>query len=555
MCNMMKNRYVSLLIFLCFSCMFSYSQISEGGLPPSFNYPSTLRSAIPAYQAEVDLDVERLVWEDSIMKRNGNIPRIAVDVSVDVDIRHTGKWTVLPDSTRIWQQTVIAEDAAGMIISYEDFYIPEGGKLFIYNEDKTQVLGAYTNATYPEGGDFATEPVWGSSFTLEYVASMIADEEPRLVIKDIGYIYRLSECAGKDTCVPGLNTSASCQTNINCWQGDNWQNQKRGVVLLLIKLYRQWNACSGSLINNTAQDGKPYVLTASHCFDQSADVQYNKLIVCFNYEFPGCENRLIAPEYKSLVGVTKLVYNSRIGGSDTFLFQINSNVPEEWHPYYNGWDRSNNAATSGAVIHHPNYDVKKITRFDKTITSTTFTESGKKGAENGYWQVIYDGVSVTEGGSSGSPLFNQNGLIIGTLTGGSSYCYNLYGPDVYGKLWYAWDQYAGDHLKTYLDPLNKGVEKLGAHDPNPVSSIVDENDFEIKELVLYPSPAENELNVNASSIIRSIEIYDLLGRLVFSHSGYSSSTAQVSLEALSKGAYTINVQTENKKLTDKFLKK
>jgi hypothetical protein len=63
------------------------------------------------------------------------------------------------------------------------------------------------------------------------------------------------------------------------------------------------------------------------------------------------------------------------------------------------------------------------------------------------------------------------------------------------------------------------------------------------------------LNVNTSSIIRSIKIYDLQGLQVFSNSGYNSSTAQIPLNELNKGVYTITVQTENKKLTDKFLKK
>ena len=37
------------------------------------------------------------------------------------------------------------------------------------------------------------------------------------------------------------------------------------------------------------------------------------------------------------------------------------------------------------------------------------------------WVSNANGWGVTEGGSSGSPLFNSNGLQIGTLTGGSLY--------------------------------------------------------------------------------------------------------------------------------------
>lgn len=551
----MKKRHTLLFLALCLFSVSAYSQISEGGLPPSFNYPQTLRSSAPVSVAQVDLDVKKLVWEDSIMTSNGNIPRIAIDVPVEVDINSSGQWTTLRDSEKIWQQTITAKDAQGMIISYEDFYIPKGAKLFIYNEDRSDILGAYTNETYPQGGAFATQPISGNTITLEYVASKISKEEPRLKIRNVGYIYRAGHCSGNDTCTPLLNRSNYCERNVNCPEGNPWHKQQRGVVLLLIKMYNEWTSCSGSLINNTAVDGKPYVLTASHCIDQGVDVQFDKMIVCFNYEFSSCENQNIAPDYKSLVGVRQLVYNSRYGGSDTYLLQINNNIPDEWHPYYNGWDRSNNAATSGAVMHHPNWDVKKITIYDKQITSDTYDHNGRRGAENAYWKVVYNGQGVTEGGSSGSPLFNQDGLIIGSLNSGTSYCSARFGPDLYGKLWYAWDQYNGDNLKEYLDPLGSGVERLGGYDPSPVSGIEDEGGFENKELVLFPNPADDQINVNTSSIIRSVKIYDMQGKQVFSQNEYSSSTIQIPVSAMNKGVYTITVQTENKELKDKFLKK
>ena len=63
---------------------------------------------------------------------------------------------------------------------------------------------------------------------------------------------------------------------------------------------------------------------------------------------------------------------------------------------------------------HP---VKTTTWIDNTFTA---------GAPDAHWNVIFDkttnGHSITEGGSSGSPLFNENKQIVGTLTGGNSTC-------------------------------------------------------------------------------------------------------------------------------------
>lgn len=70
---------------------------------------------------------------------------------------------------------------------------------------------------------------------------------------------------------------------------------------------------------------------------------------------------------------------------------------------------------------------------------------------------------VTEAGSSGSPLFNQNKLITDTLTGGNSACNHMDGLNVYDKFSYHWNKYGNEdsqRLDVWLDPLGKGVEIL-----------------------------------------------------------------------------------------------
>ena len=83
----------------------------------------------------------------------------------------------------------------------------------------------------------------------------------------------------------------------------------------------------------------------------------------------------------------------------------------------------------------------KISTYGKYPTeSATWRnrDTWQTGAKNAHWNVIYDatpnGHGVTEGGSSGSPLFNSNGLIIGTLSGGNSSCEDPEGINLYGKL-------------------------------------------------------------------------------------------------------------------------
>lgn len=570
----MINKQLLLLLVSFSFTLSAFSQISRGGVPPSFSRTSTLRSALPVTNIPVNLDIDRLMWEDDIVEKNGGPARVAEVLPVDVDINKTGGWTTFADSVKIWQQTIYAEGAKGLILSYKDFYIPEGAKLFIYNEDHSQVLGAYTRSTHPKGGSFATEIISGEKVTLEYVASTISGEQPRIVVEDVGYIYNTRSVPGY---TPTINLSSACMINVNCSEGANWQIQKRGVVLLMIKFNLRWAACSGSLVNNTKRDGTPYILTANHCFVLDGVIDQSQMIAYFNYEFSGCQNEDVFPETtKTLVGADILVNSpieettgtTTIRGSDGALIKLRDNVPAEWKPFYNGWDRRNAPATSGVVIHHPYFDVKKIITYNSSFSTTTFDNrvfdkngdlvSGSLGAADAYWQVRYDGNSVTEDGSSGAPIFSQEGLIMGTLTGGGTYCYNKFAYDVYGKFGYHWDYFSETNrqLKVYLDPINEGTMTLKGYDPNYTSGLEPEIvDNSTKDIVIFPTVADNEININANSIIRNIKIYDLAGRQIYTKSGYNASTATIPVDSWSRGAYSIIIQTDTKKMSGKFIKK
>lgn len=554
----MKKIYLLTIILFSLSFLSVYSQISEGGIPPSFNYQIGVRTAIPSYEVPIDFDSKRLIWEDSIVASSGVTQRAAKSVAVLLNMDSIGTWRTLPDFLQIWQLSIHAKDAEGLILGYKDFYIPQGGKLFIYNEDKTQIIGAYTDKTNPKGGLFATEMLVGSAVTLEYVASSISTEKPRIIIDDIGYVYddrllvRVEARATNDV-------SWSCMININCIDGRDWQKQKRGVVKLLV--YKDgWYYCSGSIINNTAEDGKPYLLTASHCYDGNSKPE--KTVMYFNYEYETCTNGGDVPSaYPTMTGIDILVNTPLGNGGDGILAILHQDIPDDWHPYYNGWDVRNIAAKSGVVIHHPNGDLKKITSYINPLTSETYEDLHSQGARNAHWKVVYDGRSVTQGGSSGSPIFNEDGLIVGSLTGGSSTCFNKYYPDYYAKLWYNWEQYgiesgnSTQKMKTYLDPLNKGIQTLKGFDPNPPTGIEDEWEVETRNLIIFPNPADADLNINSRSIIRELDIYDLSGRNLYKVDSYNASTISIPISSWQKGIYTVTIKTDAGDVTEKFIKK
>jgi len=271
-----------------------------------------------------------------------------------------------------------------------------------------------------------------------------------------------------------LGDSGTCEVNINCSpEGDGYQVQKRGIARILFREGANWYYCSGTLINNTANNGQPYFLTAYHCGASASAADKNVWQFYFNYERPGCANTGTPPN-NMITGCTMKASGDISGGSDLQLVMLNTTPSLSWNPYYNGWDRNATGSAGGVGIHHPSGDAKKIS----TYTGTPGTGTWSGGATNAHWTLSWatttNGSGVTEGGSSGSPLFRgSNKYVIGTLTGGSSQCGGPMGTDYYGKMSYHWESNGttdDKKLRPWLDPLGTNPTTCPGFDPNAVSA-------------------------------------------------------------------------------------
>ena len=131
----------SILCLCCLPVVFLHAQISEGGLPPSFGFTAGLRSTEQPIEIPVNFSVEDLKTVDAWRVSQGAPLAIAKVIDTDLNISGDGHWIDLPDGQKVWQLHLEAKGAIALILLYSDFYIPEGGKLFIYNIDKSQLLG------------------------------------------------------------------------------------------------------------------------------------------------------------------------------------------------------------------------------------------------------------------------------------------------------------------------------------------------------------------------------------------------------------------------------
>ena len=392
--------------------------------------------------------------------------RVGIEIPLAIELNHAGQWDELPDGGRICRLAITCTGAKGIGLNYNNLQLPQGSDLFIYTPNHNTVIGSFTANEIPGNHIFATRPLYTDKIVVEYYEPAEIKGNATASISGLVYMYRGFQNPEPDN-IKSISSS-SCEVNVNCQEGQDWQNQKQGVVKIFTKVGSKYFYCTGTLVNNTLQDFSPLFLTAAHCSRDiqgggvSSDTDYYQWIFYFNYEYIGCIPS--GTNNHSIVGAQKLAKADDPSdiGSDFLLLKLNSSIPGNYNPYYCGWDAMNETSSNGVCIHHPNGDVKKIS------TYTTPTTSGTYGSTpDTHWVVQWastaNGHGVTEGGSSGSALFNQDGLVVGALTGGGSDCDHLTLQDMFGKVSYSWVSNGTDssqQLKPWLDPGNTGILKM-----------------------------------------------------------------------------------------------
>lgn len=458
-----RNRHlriaIRLLLFLFAGLpYYVFAQLSEPGAPQFHSRVENLKAIKLAFP-----DLATIHAEDELNDAAGLPYRFGINRTVDLDILQTGTWETVTGG-RVCRLLLESEGAKALSLYFSGFNLAEGCKLFLYSPDKQQVLGAFTAHNNQDDGLFASSLIRGNQIIVEFFEPETQRNNSILVIGEICHAYR----GIRDK---GFGSSGACEVNINCPEGNNWQDEKRGVVRIHIKIASSVFWCTGSLINNARQDYKPYLLTADHCGMTASSNDLSQWVFYFNYESLDCPDPATEPAFKTLVGAKKKAAsggNGTVTASDMYLVLLNNTVPASFNPYYNGWSLSNTVSPSGTCIHHPEGDIKKISTYSTPTYSTNWGS-----IPNTHWGVGWiatgSGHGVTEPGSSGSPLFNNAGLIIGQLSGGGSSCSALNSDDFFGKISYSWQPPGSDstgNLKYWLDPENSGVTALPGMSPN-----------------------------------------------------------------------------------------
>jgi hypothetical protein len=419
------------------------------GLPPGLLQPTKSLDSV-ARMEMATVDVDAYLAEDARREASG-VPaplRFAARSETSISPETVGTWEELADGSSMWRLVITSPEAKNINLHFDRFSLPEGASLWLYDRNGAMVQGPYTAADRNAIGELWTAIVPGDVMVVElhHPADAARPADLRIAAVNLGY----RDFDDLDVATP---KQGSCNNDVICPEGDPWRDEIRSVArITIIGSF----LCTGQLVNNTAEDGTPYFLTAQHCVENES--QAASVVAFWNYESPVCGQLSGGSLAQNQSGASLVSLWEWQEGSDFALILLDAEPAPSSNVYYSGWDATGNIPASSVGIHHPSGDEKAISFDDDPLTKDDSYGNGSHQWRVGQWE---DG--TTEGGSSGSCIFDATSrLCIGTLTAGTASCSNPLGYDIYGRMDVHWtgNGTPSGRLSDWLDPLDTGVLTL-----------------------------------------------------------------------------------------------
>ena len=410
----------------------------------------------------------------------------------------------LVDSDRqlTWRLRLASAGSESLGLGFTRYYMPPGGRLFVFTPDYQEILGPFTDADNRSHGELWIPRLPGEEIVVEISvpADAVADLQVEIGAVERGFLDRQSDAW------------RSCQTDVVCDEGRHHRNAIRSVAYLEITGPSLVYGCSGALINNTRYDWKPYLLTAFHCGSAGEDHDVGtwwttskaaSLKVYWNYESPTCGARSGGSLRHVQVGATVQAgyYNTDFA---LLLLDEEPMPTAGYRQFFAGWSRNPNRYKFVVGIHHPGGTEKSLAVDDRGPyganvypTSSAWDWDWCSSGDLCDGLIVYWDKGVPAGISSGSPLFNGNQRILGQLWGGAAdsllVCGNSrYGPTTgasqdrrgrslsgmsgYGWLKGSWPGggTASTRLRDWLDPggVTNPISIPGIDSPTENSNLV-----------------------------------------------------------------------------------
>lgn len=362
-----------------------------------------------------------------------------------------GSWDEPEAGVARWRLRLESPGAQNLSVKLGQLQLPAGGRLWYYGADGRDIQGPYAAS-----GSRMLPIVRLDQAVLEARMPLAARDDFHIELAEVFHGFRALGRAAPEA-KGAFGDSGSCNINVACSEGNDWRNEIRSTVLYTrverVLLGVAMVQCSGALMNNTRQDDRPLVLTANHC-GVSASTQMSDVQVYFNVQKSSCSSTTDGPVNQVIAGGTFLARDQE---SDFSLFTLATPPPPAYNVHYSGWDaRTDATPRSGAGIHHPGGDDKKISIYSSALRRVDNAQAGAGLTVDG-WEVRWSR-GVTEQGSSGSGIWNQDHRLVGVLSGGASSCDAPSASDIYARFdrGFTANSASSGQLKAHLDPGNTG---------------------------------------------------------------------------------------------------
>ena len=321
----------------------------------------------------------------------------------------------------VWTGHVLSNDATGIRLSFTEVNLPKGVELYLYN-DAGQAFGPYTGQGPRGNGEFWSPTIFGAKLIAQLHFDRPMDAAvlgaTHFVVEEAGHLtdrFLLPGTLSKPDFSAGLKAfcsfNASCVENANCGSTSSAVNDSRdGVAHILYRSGGGFFICSGGLLADTDSSSQiPYFLTANHCLSKGREASSMQAFWQFDTPCGGsCYNPSGA--VPSTTGASIRATN-RTG--DYTLLELDQAPPAG--SVFLGWTNSPVANSNGTNlfrISHPRGAPQAYSEHRVDTSAGTCT-SWPRG-ERIYSRDLY---GATEGGSSGSPVVNSAGQVVGQLSG------------------------------------------------------------------------------------------------------------------------------------------
>ncbi len=500
---MFPRRYTLVVLGVLVGCAWGAGPASaqERTALPSRQHATVRPTADVAQASLPSVDAAALRAEDRAASDRVGPYRYGQTLEANLSPSRHGTWEQLPSGRWLWRLRIESQDAVSLSVGFSTFQLPPDATLFLHGADASAVHGPYTVADATEGQHW-TPLVRGDELVLE-LETANRERATGLTVGHVVHGYRALPTAPQTP----RSKSGACNLDVACEEADPWSKQVRSVGRYTYES-KDGNTffCSGSLVNNTAQDARPLFLTAEHCV-QRPD-QANSMVFYWNFQTADCrslgsdENGTFPDDSLAVGGWDQTssgaVLRARFGSvheegtifgkPDLTLVEVDDDIPDSYNLYLNGWSREGEATSESVTIHHPRGHGKRISFDDDPSSITGFGRSDQGGTHLriGDWEL-----GTTEGGSSGGPLYNADQKVVGVLSGGFAGCTgdgtDNDQPDWYGRLAAGFESgdYNGTTVADVLDPRNTNAETLGGRplsdspDTTPPASV---RNFQIRDV-------------------------------------------------------------------------